>query len=153
MARDEFGSEAVQFVFAVILLLMLMFGALYVSCFTSTAAMMSSELSRACLRLDTASLAKSPDKGRFIAAEIAGESSQLNLACIEVSDVRVEMHKTVASWPGSGMQQRSDVASVSFSVSYRLPVELSIAQAQHAVLARHVSCSIENERVSEVSVS
>ena len=153
MARNELGSEVVQFVFAVILLLTLMFGTLYIVCYTSSAIMLSSELSRACLRLDAAGLAESPDKARFIAAEIAGESSQLKLGNIDVNDVRVETREKSAASPENSLQQRSKVASVSFSISYRLPVELSLEQVQNAALERRVVCSIENERVSEVSIS
>lgn len=150
MVRDESGSEVVQFVFAVMALMLLLFGAVYVTRYATSALILSSELSQACLRLDTSGLLAAADKQRYLAEEIAGESSQLALDAITINGVRVHAHeKNVASsW---GVEQRASIVSVSFDVSYGLPV--GFGANERAMLERHVSCSIENERVSEVVVS
>lgn len=153
MVKNERGSEVVQFMFAIFALMTLLFGALYVACYTATASILSSELSQACLRLDTAALAASPDKARFIATELAGESSQLDYDSIQVSDISVNASQQSGFHSETSINQRAKVSSISFSVSYRLPVALSITNDQQGRLERHVVCSIEDERISEVSVA
>ena len=41
MAKGESGSEAVQFIFAIIALMTLLFGSLYISCYTTSASILS----------------------------------------------------------------------------------------------------------------
>lgn len=153
MVHDESGSEVVQFVFAVIALMSLLFGTLYITCYTTSASILSSELSQACLRLDTAGLAKSQDKARFVARDIAGESSQLDFDSIQIDDVRIGLSKRASEGASGGISQRAKITSVSFSVHYRLPLVFSAAKAAQPQLERHVFCAIENERISEVTVS
>lgn len=153
MARDEAGSEAVQFIFAVIALMAVLFGTLYGACYTTSASILSSELSQACLLLDTAGLAKAPDKARFVAREIADESSQLDVDSLQVSDVRIDVSNRVSAGGQGGIDQRTKVSSVSFSIRYRFPLVLSVADMESARLERRVFCAIEDERISEVTVS
>lgn len=153
MVKGESGSEAVQFIFAIIGLMTLLFGSLYIACYTTSASILSSELSQACLSLDTAGLAKSPDKARFVAREIADESSQLDFDSIQVSDVRIDVSNRLSPGESGGVDQRMKVSSVSFSVCYRLPLVLSVVGMKTGQLERRVFCAIENERISEVTVS
>ena len=152
MNRNEMGSEVVQFICAVFALLTVLFGSLYAACFVTTASVLSSELSRACVRLDVPGLSNAPDKARFVAGEIAGESSQLDFDSITIGNVNVSTRE--GSIPsGSKIDQRSRVTTVSFDVTYRMPLSLGLAGVPQPLLSRSVSCSIESERVSEVAVS
>lgn len=153
MKNNESGSEAIQFIFAIVLLMLLLFGSLYIACYTASASIFSSELSQACLRLDTAGLAESRDKSRFVAREIVDESSQLDFESIQVDDVRIDLSNKSSEGIDGGVRQRAMISSVSFSVRYRLPLVFSVGDAMRPQLERRVFCAIENERISEVAVT
>ncbi len=155
MRKDETGSEIVQFVCVLPLFLMVVFGIIQVAVAMFSAEVLSSELSQASIRIDTAGLVSATDKNRFVADEIIGQVSQLNPDALQVCNASVNTTRSGSTWEerNGTLQTRKTDTKVSFDVSYSVPTFVALPGWQTVELKRHVSFDIDNQKAVEVQVS
>lgn len=150
--REEKGSESVQFTFAALFLFAMVFGTLNLALMNTASATLSAELSRACLRIDVPGLQAAQDKEAFVREQLADGALALSSANLSVSNVSVRSRqRELPAASQDGVSQRSVVTSVAYDVAYTAPLAYGPAGAGDGRLCRHVACSVEDERVVEVS--
>ena len=154
MFRRESGSEIVQFVCVMPLLLAIVFGIIQVALTMFSAEVFFSEVSQASLRIDTAGLVAAVDKERFVADEIVGQVSQLDAASIEVKNVVVGTRRDGMAWDEAegGLKTRLVATDVSFDALYRPASIIVIPGWSNEGFSRHVSFSCNDVRAVEVQV-
>lgn len=154
MSRRELGSEIVQFVCVMPLLLAVVFGIIQVTLTMFSAEVFFSEVSQASLRIDTAGLVAAADKERFVADEIIGQVSQLDASSIEVKNVVVKTRRDGAMWDEAegGLKTRLVATDVSFDALYRPAPIITIPGWSNEDFSRRVSVSCNDERAVEVQV-
>lgn len=154
MARDETGSEIVQFVCVLPLFLAVVFGIVQVTSAMFSVQAFSSELEQASIRIDTAGLAAASDKERFVKDQIIGEVTQLQPDALEVRNVTLQAQRGGSTWSetGGALQTRVVQSGVSFDVTYRAPTFLALPGWQDVELSRHVTFSIDDQKAVEVQV-
>lgn len=165
----ERGSEIVQSVVAVSLVLLVVFAAVQAGAMMLSVNRLTADLTRACQQMDTAGLVLAADRERFVADEVLGAATQLRPDLLTVSNVRAEELATMqgarlaAGAPSggageegarsdAGVVQRTDAVSVSFDVRYELPSLAAIPGLAHCAIARHVVCELMAGRIVEVEV-
>lgn len=152
----ERGSEVVQFVVAVPLVLLVVFGTAQVSATVLSSAQLSSEITRACRLVDGVGIAQAPNKGEFIKAQIIGASTQLDAASIAVANVQMaqsDLPSSVEEGVIGAVRREGSIVSLSYDVSYRVPSIVSLPGYSDQTLYRHVRCSVASGRVVELEVS
>lgn len=155
MRRSDEGSEVVQFVVAVPLLLLVVFGTAQAGGAMLASSQVSSELTRACRQFDVTGLLMAPDRESFVEEGILGASTQLVPGNLSVRNVRagVSEDRRQGLLGASAIDQRSSVVSLSYDVEYRVPSIAAFPGMTGQVLSRHVSCSYADGRVVEIGVS
>ena len=86
----ERGSEIVQSVVAVPLVLLVVFATVQAGGMMLSVNRLTADLARACRQMDTAGLAFAVDRERFVADEVLGAATQLKPDLLTVSNVRSE---------------------------------------------------------------
>ncbi len=156
MRRAEHGSEAIQAVVAVPLILMVVFSIVQVGATMLTIDRLSADLGRACNQLDVGGLGLAEDKEAFVRMEVLGSATQLLPDRLQVDNVvfaNSSRNKSVEGRRSNGLvSQRTDAADVSFDVSYEIPVVFELPGLSHRVIARHVECRRVEGRIVEVEV-
>lgn len=155
MSCRETGSEIVQFVCVMPLLLAIVFGIVQVALTMFSAEVFFSEVSQVTLRIDTAGLVAAKDKERFVADEIIGQVSQLDASSIAVKNVVVKTRRGGSAWneTDGALKTRLVDADVSFDVLYKPSSIVAIPGWPGEGFSRHVSFSCNEERAVEVQVS
>ena len=164
----ERGSEVVQSVVAVSLVLLVVLAAVQAGGMMLSVNRLTADLSRACRQMDTAGLALAADRERFVAQEVLGAATQLKPDLLTVSNVRTEelgaaLGARLAAAPGrmageegdvagAEVVQRTDAVRVSFDVRYELPSLAAIPGLSHRAITRHVVCGQMAGRIVEVEV-
>lgn len=162
LRASERGSEVVQSVVAVSLVLLAVFAVVQVGGMMLSISRLTADLSRACRQMDTAGLALAADRERFVAEEVLGAATQLKPELLQVRNVRMSaaVEEGAGQAPGqgtasdadAGVLQRTDAARVSFDVAYELPSLAAFPGLAHRTIARHVVCEHVEGRVVEVGV-
>ena len=161
----ERGSEIVQSVVAVPLVLLVVFATVQAGGMMLSVNRLTADLARACRQMDTAGLAFAVDRERFVADEVLGAATQLKPDLLTVSNVRSEaLGARLApgatsraageegAGAGAGIVQRTDAVRVSFDVRYELPSLMAVPGLAHRTIARHVECEQLAGRIVEVEV-
>lgn len=165
----ERGSEIVQSVVAVPLVLLVVFVTVQAGGMMLSVNRLTADLARACRQMDTAGLAFAVDRERFVADEVLGAATQLKPDLLTVSNVRSEALGAVqgarlapgatsraageeGAGAGAGIVQRTDAVRVSFDVRYELPSLMAVPGLAHRTIARHVECEQLAGRIVEVEV-
>ena len=145
--RGERGSEVVQFVIVLPLLLAVVFSIVL------AASQLSSEITRACRQLDAAGFELAANKERFVEEGILGASTQLDPARLHVEHVSWTSERTKREQPvrdGGAIEEQSTVIEASYDVSYLLPAVADLPGLAGRVLKRHVRCSFVDGRAIEI---
>lgn len=156
MRSNERGGEVIQFVVAVPLLLLVVFGTAQVSATVLSSAQLSSEITRVCRSVDGIGVVQAPDKGAFIKEQIIGASTQLDAASIAVANVRVaqsDLPSSVEEGALGALRREGSIVSLSYDISYQVPSIVSLPGYRDQTLSRHVQCSFASGRVVELEVS
>lgn len=167
MSDRERGSEIVQFVIAVPLVLLVLFAVVQTGAMMLSVNRLTADLTRACRQMDTAGLSLAADKEAFVAGELLGFATQLRPEQLHVSGVVLEAREdgrssdpaqagAAVGGMGDGFSsvaQRSDVAQMSFDVAYELPALAALPGLEHQTISRHVLCMRVEGRIVEVEVS
>lgn len=153
MREGERGSEVVQFVIAMPLLLAVLFSIMQLAGMTLAASQVSSEITRACRQLDAAGFELAADKERFVKEGILGASTQLDPERLHVERVCWASERTNGERPvrdGGVIEERATMVAVSYDVRYRLPAIADLPGLTGRVLERHVQCTFTDDRVIEI---
>ncbi len=153
MRTCERGSEVVQFVIVLPLLLVVLFSIMQLAGMTLAASQVSSEITRACRQLDVAGFELAADKERFIEEGILGASTQLDPDRLQVDRVGWTSERTKregAVRDGGVIEEQATVVEASYDVRYRLPAIADLPGLTGRVLERHVQCSFVDGRAIEI---
>lgn len=164
VSERERGSEMVQFLVVVPLVLLVLAAALQVGAVMLSIDRLTADVTRACRQLDAAGLSLAADKERFVKDELLGAATQLQPELLTVRDVRLSFDSDANSslalaHPGSVedgllvIEERTSNGHFSFDVAYELPSLAAIPGMEHRSIARHVECARTEGRVVEVEVS
>lgn len=157
MRRCERGSEIVQAVVAVPLLLLIVFSVVQAAGMMLTVSRVSTDITRACWQLDTAGLALAGDKEAFVKSELLGAATQLQADRLSVDSVVLSFASDEGQFGTTegnlSVAQRTSVAQASFDVAYDLPVLAAIPGLDERTITRHVACARTEGRIVEVEVS
>lgn len=153
-ADVERGSEVVQFVVALPLLLLVVFAVVQLGGMTLAASQLSSEITRACRQLDVAGLERAADKEVFLKEEILGASTQLRAESLHVEHVSWRRAATRSSGEETGLaiEQRTTAVELSYYVRYELPSLIQLPGLSGQMLVRKVESSLVEGRTIEVEV-
>lgn len=156
MNRNERGSEVIQAVVAVPLLLMVVFAVVQVGGMLLSINRVEADLMRACRHMDTGGLALATNKATFIEKEILGKAGQLVAERLNVENVvltRDAKKKELAdSSAGLPVSQKTTGIWVAFDVSYDLPEVAVIPGLTGRTVTRSVVCLCVDDRLVEVGV-
>lgn len=155
MSVSERGSEVVQFVVTVPLLLFVVFAVVQVGGMTLAVSQVSSELTQAGRQLDVAGLELASDKEAFVKAGVMGASTQLKGDRLRVERVRVKQGGSRfvrEASDGMSIEQRTTSIVLSYDVSYDLPSFLDVPGLADQVLRRHVEAEFVSGRAVEVEM-
>lgn len=152
--RSERGSEIVQFVVAVPLLLLVMFSIMQIGGMMLATSQVSSQVTRACRQLDVGGFERATDKATFVRREVLGSVTQLRPENLQVDHVEWQrrQERSSGSHDEGVLEQRTSVASISYDVAYRLPAIADLPGLSGRTIARHVDCSLVDGRVIEVEL-
>ena len=89
VSERERGSEMVQFLVVVPLVLLVLAAALQVGAVMLSIDRLTADVTRACRQLDAAGLSLAADKERFVKDELLGAATQLQPDLLTVRDVRL----------------------------------------------------------------
>lgn len=151
--RSERGSEIVQFVVVLPLLLAMLFSIMQLAGMMLATSQVSSEITRACRQLDVVGFQRAADKERFVKDGILGASTQLDPDRLSVGGVTWAYEKRTQRQDvedGSVLEQEALVAIASYDVRYRLPAIADLPGLTGKVLERHVRCSLVDGRTIEI---
>ena len=153
MTAPERGSEAVQFVIALPLLLLVVFGTMQLGGMELAASQLSSEITRACRQVDAGGLSQAADKEAFVKAGLLGASTQLSPDRLAVDAVqwRAVRDRREGPLPGGSVEERTDRGSLEYDVRYRIPSILALPGMGERSVARHVRSECVAGRVVELS--
>ena len=144
----ERGSEIVQSVVAVPLVLLVVFATVQAGGMMLSVNRLTADLARACRQMDTAGLAFAVDRERNVRSEALGAVQGARLAPGATSRAAGEE----GAGAGAGIVQRTDAVRVSFDVRYELPSLMAVPGLAHRTIARHVECEQLAGRIVEVEV-
>lgn len=152
--KAEQGSEVVQFVVTLPLLLLVVFAVVQIGGMTLATSQLSSEITRACRQLDVAGLERAANKEAFIESEILGASSQLKAESLQVDNViwQRKAHRSTGEGKTLALEQRTAAVELSYNVRYELPSLLQVPGLSESVLVRKVESSLVEGRTIEVEV-
>lgn len=153
MRESERGSEVVQFVIVLPLLLAMLFSIMQLAGMTLAASQVSSEITRACRQLDAAGFELAADKERFVKEGILGASTQLDPERLHVERVGWTSERTKrerAVRDGGVIEEQATVIAVSYDVRYRLPAIADLPGLTGRVLERNVQCTFTDGRAIEI---
>ncbi|MEG0417419.1 pilus assembly protein [Gordonibacter sp.] len=166
MNRCERGSEVVQAVVAVPLVLLVVFAVVQMGGMMLSTHRLSADLVRACRQMDTAGLLLAGDKEAYLKSELLGPASQLQPERLRVEHVEFKLDQregsenvpgtTEASPSGgrlSSIGQRTSIAKVSFDVVYEMPSLMAFPGLSGQAVSRHLACTRVEGRVVEVEVN
>lgn len=150
----ERGSEVVQFVVVLPLLLLVVFAVVQIGGMTLVTSQLSSEITRACRQLDIAGLERAADKEAFLEAEILGASSQLKAELLQVDHVnwRREAKRSTDEGQALAIEQRTTAVMLSYNVRYEMPSLMQAPGLSGHVLMRTVESTFVEGRTIEVEV-
>ena len=172
MRQRERGSEIVQAVVAVPLVLLVVFAVMQVGAMMLSVNRLTADLTCACRQMDTGGLALAVNKEAFVQAEVLGAATQLVPERLRIERVILEFRQDEHTAPyekpvdaGAGapsaalhtggvsqLVQQTSVARVSFDVAYDLPALAAVPGLDHRTIARHVECARVEGTVVEVEV-
>lgn len=156
MNEQERGSEIVQFVVTVPLLLLALFATMQVGGMMLAISQVSSDIATACRQIDAAGLELAADKEAFLKSELLGEATQLIPANLQVSGVvlsRAHEKSAAALAANEALVQRTGHLEVSFGVTYKLASLAAFPGLEGKVLKRTVTFGHVDGRVVEVEVT
>lgn len=149
----ERGSEIVQFVIVLSLLLAVLFSIMQLAGMELAASQVSSEITRACRQLDAAGFELASDKERFVKEGILGASTQLDPDRLFVGHVGWTSDQTKQKQEvrgGGVIEERVTVVAASYDVRYVLPALADLPGLTNRVLERRVQCSFVDGRTVEI---
>lgn len=154
--RPEDGNATLQFLFAVVCLMFVLFGGIQIGGMMLSANRLASDLTRAAYTVDAGGLMLASDKEEFVRDQIIGAgSSELSAECLSVSNVLVDTSrasKTGAVGAGEGglteIVSDAVMVEVSYDVSYVIPSIVDMPGLSDQTLTRHV----EFVRVGEMTI-
>lgn len=153
--RFEQGSEVVQFILAVPLLLFVLFAVVQVGGMMLSANQVGADITRACRQLDAAGLMRTTDKETFVKEGILGASTQLKGENLQVENVHAKSDTAISEvrlQSEGSIAQRTSTTTLSYDVSYEVPSILAFPGLSGRRLARHVDCAFVDGRAIEVSL-
>ena len=174
MSERERGSEIVQAVIAIPLVLLVLFAVIQVGIMMLSINRLTADMVRACRQMDTAGLAVALDKEAFVATELLGASTQLQPELLHVSRVSLGFHEDeqaskfpqVEKTPGGteapggvekvanpALSQRTNLSDLSFDVTYEIPLLAHVPGLARTTISRHLECAQTNSRIIEVEVT
>ena len=164
MSGCERGSEVVQAVVAVPLVLLVVFAVMQAGGMMLSTHRLTADLVRACRQMDAAGLLLARDKEAYLESELLGPASQLQPERLRIANVELEFYqeggsegspKVEADPPSDGRSpsigQRASIARVSFDVAYDMPSLAMLPGLPGQTISRHLVCSRVESRVVEVS--
>lgn len=153
--RPEDGNATLQFLFAVVFLMTLLFSGIQIGGMMLSANRLGTDLTRATYKVDAGGLMLASDKEAFVHDQIIAIGSELSSENLSVSDVRVTAsNASSAGAVGAGAGGLTEISQdtvsieVSFDVSYAIPSIVDMPGLSGQTLSRHV----EFVRVGETTI-
>lgn len=154
---DERGNAIIQFLAAVMFLVVFLFGSIQLCGTMFTMNSVASEITRACYQADTAGLTLAGNKNTFLKNAIATETSQLSTDRLVVTNAKATTKSVEESAPRGGelatLTSKTDQTIIEFDVSYNVPFAIDLPGLNDQVLKRHISFVRIDERTIELSTS
>lgn len=156
MSGPDRGSEVVQFVLAVPLLLFMVFAIIQLGGMMLSANQLSADISRACRQLDVVGFESALNKETFIKEGILGKSTQLKESNLQVSAVQSKKDEQCLTGrlPDQGLvEQRTATTTLTYDVGYAVPSFLAVPGLSDGLLSRHVTCVYVDGRAIELALA
>lgn len=156
--QNNKGNAIIQFLAAVIFLLICVFAAIQIAGMLYTMNALGSELTRASYEADATEAILATDKNLFIKDAIARESNGLDAAKIRVENTQIKTSVLTSSGTPannsaglSSIHATSDKITVSFDVYYVVPSVIEMTGLSNQTLFRHIEFDIINKTTIEMS--